>query len=393
MKKHTQGVILKPSKEIALLQRHHWIFSGAIASMPDCEEGATLPVFSAQGKPLGYGYFNKKKSICGRMLSFGEISPEEGIRTSLERAITMRKRLFPSSEITNSYRLVNAEGDCLPGLIIDRYDGVLVMQISTLGMEKWKSFIVEYLCKELSPQAIYENSTSSVRKEEGLLPVEGFLYGHSASECVILEYGFSFKISLTQGQKTGFFLDHREMRHLVQTISKNKRVLNCFGYSGAFTIYACAGGAKTTKTVDISKSAVEMARTNLNLNGFSEESHQCVEADVFDFLRKEPLDHDLVILDPPAFAKKRQDIVKACRGYKEINRLALQRMPENSILLSCSCSYHVDPKTFQQVLFQAAMEAKREVKIIGRHRLAADHPINIYHPESEYLKSILLWVH
>ena len=387
-----EGIQLKPSKEKAIINKHHWIFSGAIARTPVYNEGATLPVFSADGDMLGYGYFNSKTSISGRMLSFGTTPPEESIKKNIDEAIILRQSLFPSPEITNAYRLINAEGDRLPGLIVDRYADVLVLQISTLGMEQWKGFIVDYLTQTLQPLAIYENSSSPSRKEEKLPKVQQLLYGSGPSEVTIRENGLSFIVSLTDGQKTGFFLDHREMRRSIQEICKGKRILNCFGYTGAFTAYACAGGALSTKTVDISKSALELARRNLELNSFSQEQNKLIEADAFDFLREQSLDYDLIILDPPAFAKKKQDIVNACRGYKEINRQAMQKMPAGSILLTCSCSYHVDPKTFQTVIFQAAVEAGREVRIIGRHHLAPDHPINLCHPEGDYLKSLLLWV-
>lgn len=392
MKQTKDGVVLKPSKEKALNNRHHWIFSGAVAHAIPFADGSTLPVYSAAGTLLGHGYFNKKSSIIGRMLSFGETTPEEAVKKSLDAAIALRNALFPLPDITNSYRLVNAEGDRLPGLIIDRYGDVLVLQISTLGMEKWKEFIVDYLCKALNPRAIYENSSSPSRKEEGLGKLQGFIYGSCPSEVSICENGLRFIVSITDGQKTGFFLDHREMRRAIQQYSNSKRVLNCFGYTGAFTAYASAGGALATTTVDISKPALDIARRNLELNGFSAESNECVEADAFVFLREEPLEYDLIILDPPAFAKKKQDVVQACRGYKEINRLTMQKMPKNTLLLTCSCSYHVDPKIFQTVVFQAAVEAGRQVQIIGRHHLAPDHPINLCHPEGDYLKSLLLWV-
>lgn len=392
MRQIKSGVVLKPSKEKALNNRHHWIFSGAVAHLPDFADGATLPVYSSAGILLGYGYFNKKTSIMGRMLSFGAIPPEEAIKESLDAAIALRQYLFPSPETTNAYRLVNAEGDRLPGLIIDKYDDLLVLQISTRGMEQWKEFLIDYLRQKLHPRAIYENSSSPSRKEEGLSKVQGFVYGSAADEIVINENGLRFIVSLTEGQKTGFFLDHREMRQVIRHISKNKRVLNCFGYTGAFTAYACAGGAIATTSVDISRQALGLARRNLELNGFLEKENELVEADAFDFLREDSLNYDVVILDPPAFAKKKQDVIQACRGYKEINRLTLQKMPANSLLLTASCSYHVDPKIFQTVVFQAAVEAGRKVQIIGRHHLAPDHPLNLCHPEGEYLKSLLLWI-
>ncbi len=387
-----EGIVLKASKEKAILNRHHWIFSGAIAHAPPFTDGATLPVFSAKGDLLGYGYFNSRGSIRGRMLSFGAAKPEEAVRANLDAAIALRRRLFPSPAATNAYRLVNAEGDRLPGLIIDRYDDIFVLQISTLGMEKWKEPVVEHLCRVLKPAAIYENSSSPVRKEEGLSMVQGFLYGPPRSEVLIHENHLAFIVSLCEGQKTGFFLDHREMRRTIQQFAQGKRVLNCFGYTGAFTVYACAGGAAATTTVDTSAAALDLAKRNLELNGFHGRENTIVEADAFDFLRNQPLDYDLVVLDPPAFAKRKQDIVQACRGYKEINRLTIKKIPSQSLLLTCSCSYHVDPKIFQTVVFQAAVEAGRRVKIIGRHQLAADHPINLCHPEGDYLKSLLLWV-
>jgi 23S rRNA (cytosine1962-C5)-methyltransferase len=231
------------------------------------------------------------------------------------------------------------------------------------------------------------------RREEGLLDEEGVLYGTlPTDELVVRENGLLFAVSVVEGQKTGFFLDHREMRHGIRLISSGKRVLNCFGYTGGFSVYAAAGGAKQVDTVDISGGAIAGARRNMELNGFSSAAHQFVEGDVFAFLRESPLDYDIVILDPPAFAKKKKDIVQACRGYKDINRIALQKMPKGSILLTSSCSYYVDPVLFQTVVFQAAVEAGRQVKIIGRHQLAFDHPINLCHPEGEYLKSLLLYV-
>ncbi len=195
-----------------------------------------------------------------------------------------------------------------------------------------------------------------------------------------------------KSQKTGFFLDHREMRQWVRSLSAGKRVLNAFSYTGGFSVYALAGGAKCVDSVDISQEAVEASKRHVTLNGFKAAEQGFICADVFAFLREAAMPYDLVILDPPAFAKRRKDIVPACRGYKDINRLAMQKMPAHSLLLTCSCSHHVDEQLFQKVVFQAAVEAKRKVRIIGKHRLAGDHPVNIFHPESDYLKSLLLYI-
>lgn len=386
-----KSVILHPGKEKALLQHHHWIFSGAIASLPDFENGEILTVQNASGKVLGSAYFNRKCSIAGRMLSFDDTPPLETLRRNLDSAIAFRKQLFENTS-TNAYRLVNGEGDLIPGLVIDRYGETVVIQISTLGIERLRHWIVDYLQKKLNPRIIFEKSLLPSRKEEGLEPIQRQLYGPDIKEIQIQENGLKFLISLTDSQKTGFFLDHREMRQWVRSLVQGKRVLNCFAYTGGFSLYALAGGAISVDSVDISASAIEYAQKNLSLNHFSPDKSRCFVADVFEFLRTRPLNYEFIILDPPAFAKSKKDIVPACRGYKDINRVAMSKMIKGSFLLTSSCSYYVDESLFQKVIFQAAREANRTVRIIGRHRLGADHPINICHPEGDYLKSLLLYI-
>lgn len=388
----TSSVVLKPGKDKAIRNRHHWIFSGAVSQLPEFQDGDCLEVQSADGNFLGWGYFNKKAKIIGRMISFDTTPPQEAIRNHLQAAIILRRSFFKGNA-TNAYRLVNGEGDLLPGLIVDQYHDVLVVQISTLGMQQLQSYLVEQLVDLLAPRCIFEKSQLPARKEEGLHEVQGVLYGKVPMHDVeISENGLRFAVSILYGQKTGFFLDHRDMRTLVKGLSENKRILNCFSYTGGFSVYAASGGATMVDSVDISTPAILSAEENMLLNGFSSSLYRFFAEDVFHFLRENPLDYDLVILDPPAFAKKQKDIVAACRGYKDINRIALQKMPKRSFLLSSSCSYHVNEALFQTVVFQAAIEAKRTVKIIGRHRMAIDHPINICHPESDYLKSLLLYV-
>ncbi len=382
------GVTLRPGKEKAIRHRHHWIFSGAVASLPEGPDGSIWPVYTAHGELLGSGYFNRKVGLIGRMLAFDATPPHEAIRQHLEQAIALRQALFPTSE-TTAYRLVNAEGDLLPGLIVDRYDQILVIQISTLGMELLRPFLVTLLQELLHPKAIYEKSHMTSRREEGLTDVQGTIFGDPVSELEIRENGLRFIVSIAEGQKTGFFLDHRDMRQQVKELAQGKRVLNCFAYTGGFSVYAAAGGALKVDSVDLSAPAIEGARRNLALNHYEGDFFV---ADVFDFLRQRELPYDLVILDPPAFAKRERDTVAACRGYKEINRLAMQKMPKGSWLLSSSCSYHVNGDLFQKVLFQAAVEAGRTAKIVGRHRLAPDHPVNLCHPEGDYLKSLLLYL-
>jgi 23S rRNA (cytosine1962-C5)-methyltransferase len=386
-------VVLKPGKERAIRNRHHWIFSGAVQTMPEFKDGDILAVYSADGRRLGSAYFNRRSNIIGRMVAFGDAPVQETITANIDAAIALRQAFF-DPKITTGYRLINGEGDCLPGLVVDRYEDVLVIQISTLGMERMREQVINYLVDKLKPQAIYEKSLQSVRKEEGLSEKQGLVYGsYPALQAVpILENGLHFLVDIPSGQKTGFFLDHRKMRDHVRSLSKGKRVLNCFAYTGGFSVAALAGGAVKVDSIDISVGAIERARQNAEANGFEVDKHGFVVADAFQYLREKPLDYEIVILDPPAFAKRQQEVIGACRGYKEINKAAIAKMPSKSLLFTCSCSYHVDATLFQQVVFQAAAEVDRGVKIIGRHALAEDHPVNLFQPQVDYLKSLVLYI-
>lgn len=385
------AVVLKPGRDKAVKNRHHWIFSGAIHRLPEFEDGAILPVQSSSGQLLGHGYFNRRSSITGRMLSFGDEPPGVAIRRSLEEALALRRRFF-DPRVTNAMRLVNAEGDSLPGLVADVYDDVLVLQVATLGMEKLKPLVVELLTAALHPRAVLERSDLPARRDEGLEDRSGVLAGEAVERVRILENGVSFWVDLTHGQKTGFFLDQRESRRLVRECAAGRRVLNTFAYSGSFSVCAVLGGAVRADSVDTSASAIALAQENFELNALPAASGVFFQGDVFEFLREPALDHDFIILDPPAFAKKRTDVVAACRGYKDINRLAFQRVKAPGLVLTFSCSHFVDEGLFQQVVFQAAQEAGRRVRIIQKHRQAFDHPINVFHPETVYLKGFLLYV-
>ena len=385
-----QAVILKKNKDKPIRNRHHWIFSGAVKSLPAFEDGAILPVRSEDGELLGRAYFNRKSSIIGRMLTFDETPPLQAVAASVDDALALRETLL--AERTNACRLINGEGDNLPGLIVDRYNNVLVIQIATMGMEKLKPFVLDMLIRKISPRSIYERSNLPARREEGLSDFEGRLFGERLEHVEIQEEGLRFLVEIQGSQKTGFFLDLRDMRRLVRSLAKRRTVLNCFCYTGAFSVAALAGGAARVDSVDSSERAVELAKQNFALNGIPEGSNAFVVEDVFIFLRRNDLPYDFIILDPPAFAKKKADVVQACRGYKDINRLALQKILPGGLLFTFSCSYHVDEGLFQKVIFQAAVEARRKVRLIQRHHLAHDHPINIYHPESDYLKSLVLFV-
>ncbi len=386
-------VILKKGKERSIsLNRHPWIFSGAIDSYSEnIFPGDMASIYSIDGKFLAQGYFQLENSLAGRIVSFDRRPLSVVIREKIQKALTLRKALLDFTR-TNCFRLIHAEEDGLPGLIIDCYDNVLVMQISTAGMEKLKKLVVECLIQEIHPRSIYEKSTSKARDQEGLEPLEGFLFGERVEEVLVKEEGITFAVSIVEGQKTGFFLDQREMRKKVGELAKGRSVLNTFCYSGGFSLHALRGGASFVTSVDCCASALALCKKNSDMGSFSSR-HQILQADVLELLEKDSLQtYDFVILDPPAFAKKRQDVEPALAAYRRINQAVFAKCKESTLLLTCSCSYFIDAASFQHVVFQAAAAAQREVKIILRHIQASDHPTSLFHPEGEYLKSLLLWV-
>lgn len=357
--------------------------------MPEFVDGDIVDVLSSTGAKLGLAMLNKGRSIIGHMLAFGADTLQDALLKRIREAAQMRRRWFNPAQ-TNAFRIINAEGDGIPGLIVDAYADILVMQVANPGIERLKEEIVAHLIREFKPRALYEKSTSFMRRKEGLSEVRALLYGEPTPEITVLEKGLSFSVDVLEGQKTGLFLDQREMRFLVRSLSQGRRVLNCFAYTGGFSIAALAGGASHVDSVESSAKCEARVAKNLELNQLS--NHRFVCADVFDFLKSTDWNYDLVILDPPAFVKKREDIAKAFRAYKDLNRHAMEKMPSGSLLLTCSCSYHVDEALFQNILFRAAHEANRSIRILERHRQAHDHPISIFHPESSYLKSFLLYV-
>jgi 23S rRNA (cytosine1962-C5)-methyltransferase len=387
-------IFLKKDKERSILQnRHPWIFSGAIDRVPEnFSNGEIAHVYSSQGQFLAVGYFHLDNSLCGRILSFEKEPVLDILKKQIEQAWRFRCALLDFTK-TNCYRLINAEEDGLPGLIVDVYDQVLVMQIHTYGMERLKDKLVDLLVDCLRPKSVYEKSNSSARLQEGLDAKEGWVWGEQIEEVVVRENGIQFVVSITEGQKTGLFLDQREMRKKVGELSANRRVLNCFSYTGGFSLHALKGGAKAVTSVDICAKASSLNERNTLLNGFSLDRHAIVQEDVFDFLKSHSLvDYNLILLDPPAFAKKRQDIPAASKGYKQLNQMVFELCAPNTLILTCSCSYFIDRDLFQHIIFQAASAAKRQVKILSRHVHAFDHPISLYHPEGDYLKSLFLMV-
>lgn len=388
--KFFKSLILLPGREKPILQRHHWIFSGAVKNFPEVENGGVVAVKDYRGNHLGYAYVNRNCSIVGRMISFGSEEPEKALEANLERAIKLREIFFGKE--TNAYRLINGEGDNLPGLIVDRYNDILVIQISTLGIEKLKPWLLDRLISHLKPRSILERSLGGSRQEEGLDDYEAWIYGEAHFTTEIIENQARFIIDFTHAQKTGFYLDQREMRKLVRQLAQGRKVLDCFAYTGAFSINALIGGAERVELVESSAYSLSVSQKNFELNGFKPEVYALHNYDVFAFLRQSKIETDFIILDPPAFAKKKDDVIAACRGYKDINRLALYHLSPRGILLSFCCSHHVDDNLFQKVLFEAALESGRRARLIQRMRHSFDHPINIFHPESHYLKGFLLYV-
>jgi 23S rRNA (cytosine1962-C5)-methyltransferase len=383
------AIVVKPAGEKAIRHRHHWLFSGAVARLPEAPDGSLAPVRGAGGEHLGWAYFNSACSLTARMVSFDATPPREAIRARLEEALALRRRFLEGR--TDAWRIVNAEGDGIPGLVLDRYGDRLVMQIGTLGLDRMRDDLVAMIVETCRPAGLYERSESPARKDEGLGPAEGWRAGVPADHVDVHEADLVFRVPIEGSQKTGFFLDQRSMRACVRELAPGRNVLDCFCYTGGFGVAALKGGAAHVDFVDASRPAIAAAAANVELNGGGAASTRV--ADAFEFLRALPEGrYDLVVLDPPAYAKHKKDVVAACRAYKDLNRVALQRIAAGGLLLTFSCSSHVDAGLFQQVVFQAAAEAGRPARILQRHRQAIDHPVNLYHPETEYLKGLLLYV-
>lgn len=387
-------LVLKPGRDISLRNRHHAVFSGAIAT--DCKNiptGAIVEVKSAQGEFLCYATLNSRAYIALRAISWEPGDPLVGLKRTIKRAIDLRRQVLQEAD-TTAYRLVNAEGDGVPGLIVDQYGDVVVMQITTLGMDRLRKWITDTLWELCQPVAIYEKSASQARKKEGLEPVETWARGTAQGVMDIQERGITYRIDLEGGQKTGLFLDQREMRALVRTYAPGRTVLDICSYVGGFSINALKGGAVAADAVDYDQAALERATLNATLNNVPTDQLTTYAEDAFNFLRRSPLprSYDFIILDPPAFAKRSSDVDQAKGAYTDLNRMAMQALPTGGLLLTCSCSYQMTPELFQTAVFHAARQANRSVKILHRHRQALDHPVNLYYPEGDYLKSLLLWV-
>jgi 23S rRNA (cytosine1962-C5)-methyltransferase len=389
-------VILKPGREKSVRNRHPWLFSGAIHRIDsDAQNGEIVDAHSHAGQWLARGYLNRRSQIQLRLLSW---RPDEAIdenfwRGRLQQAIAGRVTLAADAQ-TNAYRLVHAESDGLPGLVVDRYGDWLVVQALTLGVERVKPLMTRLLVELCQPVGIVERSDVDVRSKEGLRPTVGVLHGQPpAGPLEILEHGQRFLVDLLGGQKTGFYLDQRENRQRAAAYCQGARVLNAFSYSGGFAVYALAGGAQHVINLDSSIDALELAERNLALNGYDPDV-QCegVAGDVFQVLRDWRATNerfDVVILDPPKFAHSQQQVEKAARAYKDINLLAMQLLQPGGVLATFSCSGLVSADLFQKIVFGASVDAGRDVQVIERLSQGPDHPLLLSFPEGEYLKGIV----
>jgi 23S rRNA (cytosine1962-C5)-methyltransferase len=385
-------IILNKGKETSPLRFHPWIFSGAIAKKEnDLKEGDIVEVYSSQKQYLGTGYY-ANGSITIRLISFEKKNIDVGFWTQkITKAYNYRKQLGIFNEDTNVYRLFFGEGDGAPGLILDYYDGHVVFQAHSWGIYLQRENIVKALQNVLGKEikSIYDKSSETLPKQFSDEAKNEFVIG-SAGEVIVKENSHLFKIDFIGGQKTGFFIDQRENRKLLQNWSRDKIVLNAFSYTGGFSVYACAAGAKKVDSVDISKNAIELCSKNIGLNGFI--NHEGFAEDTFDFLKDKKDVYDVMVLDPPAFAKSRDSKHNAVIGYKRLNSTAMKLIKPGGLLFTFSCSGVVDKMLFYNTITAAAIEARRNIKVIQYLSQPADHPIIPFFPEGEYLKGMLLWV-
>ena len=384
---HRRTLLLKRGKERVVANRHPWIFAGAIHTEKGPEDAAIADLVDGDGKRIASGFYSRHSQIRLRALTFAEEELTADVITSrIAAAIARRRTIF--DDTTNAARVLHAEGDELSGIVIDRYDDVVVVEIANRGAEQLKPLIVETLQRELSPRVIYFKNDLPPRALERL-PLQDEQTGEGPSATTILESGLRFRVDPAEGQKTGFFLDQRENRRMTRALASGKRVLNLFSYSGAFGVYAASGGAASVTNVDVSAKAIEHARENHALNDFVADF---VVADAFQYVRQHRQRYDLLVCDPPAFAKSRGEVDRAARGYKDINLHALRMIEPGGMLMTFSCSGHMSVDLFQKVIFAAALDAGRRVSFVRRLTAGPDHPVSMYCPEGEYLKGFLLEV-
>jgi 23S rRNA (cytosine1962-C5)-methyltransferase len=389
------SIFLKKSADTFIKRKHPWIFSGAIEKVEgNPSNGQTVQIFTSDKKPVGNGSYSPSSQIRVRVWSF---DPEEKIDSDFFRrkillASEIRKQIIDTSE-TNAYRIINAESDGLHGLVVDRYSDFLVCQFLSAGAEFHKKILIDVLGDIFKPLGIFERSDVEVRTKEGLQPNQGLLKGTVPEDLIeVMENGFKFLVDVKNGHKTGFYLDQRDNRKQISEFAKSKNVLNCFSYTGGFSVYALASGAEKVTQIESSLSALEIANKNIELNGLNISNIENINGDVFEVLRKfrdERKTFDLIILDPPKFAESASQIQQASRGYKDINLLAMKLLNPGAVLFTFSCSGHIAQELFQKIIAGAALDSGREVKIIKQLTQSSDHPVALNFPEGLYLKGLI----
>jgi 23S rRNA (cytosine1962-C5)-methyltransferase len=391
----TNKIILKKGKEYSIERFHPWIFSGAIQKMEgSVTDGCWVEVLNFKNKTLGFGHY-QNGSIAVRMVSFGELVPAENFwETKLSSALKMRNNSGLPAADTNAFRLIHGEGDGLPGLIIDYYNGAAVLQAHDVGMHNDRQKIAQALAAVLgeSLKTVYYKSHGTLPGKLRDAQQDEYLYGSSIAAHAVTENGNKFLIDWEEGQKTGFFLDQRENRKLLGDFSKGKKVLNTFCYTGGFSVYALHAGAELVHSVDASEKAIALTRKNLELNGYDPNIHACFAEDTFDFLKDKQNEYDVIVLDPPAFAKHRDARHQAVKGYQRLNTEAMKKIKPGGIIFTFSCSQVVDRQLFYDTIVSAAIQASRQIKVLHHLSQPADHPVSIFHPEGEYLKGLVLYV-
>ncbi|MDO4738746.1 MAG: class I SAM-dependent rRNA methyltransferase [Bacteroidales bacterium] len=389
-----KSIFLKRGKEESLRRFHPWIFSGAILRMnEEPEEGEVVQVYTSENEYIATGHF-QIGSIMVRVLSFDNEEIDQNFyERKLSIALDARRSIGVIGSNNNTFRLVHGEGDNLPGLVIDIYGSTAVMQAHSVGMHTDRKIIAKALKNVMGDdlQNIYYKSETTLPYKAELGQENGFLLGHD-TEDIAIENGLKFHVDWLKGQKTGFFVDQRDNRSLLEHYSRNRNVLNMFCYTGGFSFYAMRGGANLVHSVDSSQKAIDLTKANVELNFPNDNRHEAFAEDAFKFLDKMNSPYDLIILDPPAFAKHKDALRNALKGYTRLNKKAFEKILPGGILFTFSCSQAVNKEQFRTAVFTAAASAGRKVRILHQLHQPADHPINIYHPEGEYLKGIVLYV-
>ncbi len=380
-------IYIKKGKEKTLKNRHSWLFSGAIATHSAASEDDIVEIRTSSGKLAAYGFFVNGQSIKVKIFEFSDKPvnlDKDYWKNKILKAYTYRKQNL--KDIT-AYRLLFAEGDFFPGLIIDVYNGIAVVQTYHTGIDR----IFDYIKEALSDLG-FKHIFVKKRPEKSVIE-QGWHTREAENPVIVSEYGIKFLVDIVEGQKTGFYVDQRENRKLIEKYAAGKNVLNLFSYTGGFSLYALRAGAKHVDSVDISAKAIELANKNVEINNFDTSKHTGYVQNCFDYLKQMPANtYDLIVIDPPAFAKSQSAVKNASKGYMELNIKAFEKIKPGGIIFTFSCSQRIEPQLFRKIIFSAAAEAGRNIRILHQLHQGIDHPVNIFHPESEYLKGLVLYV-